>query len=239
MNLGKLIRNATRKFRKSAFASALAWMLACAPQAVQAQTRSQAQKPKPGSNAAAGSATSAARQGGEKSSGAGGPHEGIKVHGHWSIDIRNPDGTLVKHNEFENALQDDGKSFLARTLARSSPVGTWDVQLIAGAAIAAGCVNGQQLSQAVACVIGEAGSANASTNLTVGTGNLPLQPGQRRAVQTTVLTGTTQAVSTSGFTITGVLTTTTGFIFSQATLPTPITVSPGQIIQVTVTFSFS
>jgi len=26
------------------------------------------------------------------------------VHGHWTIDVREPDGTLVSHNEFENAL---------------------------------------------------------------------------------------------------------------------------------------
>ena len=31
-------------------------------------------------------------------------HEGIKVHGHWVIDVRNLDGKLVTHREFENAL---------------------------------------------------------------------------------------------------------------------------------------
>jgi hypothetical protein len=30
--------------------------------------------------------------------------EGIKVHGHWIIDIRNADGTLDKHLDFENGL---------------------------------------------------------------------------------------------------------------------------------------
>ena len=34
----------------------------------------------------------------------GAQKEGIKVHGHWTIDIRNPDGTLAQHHEFENAL---------------------------------------------------------------------------------------------------------------------------------------
>ncbi|HSP63214.1 MAG TPA: hypothetical protein VLQ90_09555, partial [Pyrinomonadaceae bacterium] len=38
----------------------------------------------------------------------GGQKEGIKVHGHWTIDVRNPDGTLVTHREFENDLQADG-----------------------------------------------------------------------------------------------------------------------------------
>ena len=33
-----------------------------------------------------------------------GDREGIKVHGHWTIEVRNPDGSLDKHIEFENAL---------------------------------------------------------------------------------------------------------------------------------------
>ncbi len=33
-----------------------------------------------------------------------GPHEGIAVHGHWTIEVRNPDGSLVRRVEFENSL---------------------------------------------------------------------------------------------------------------------------------------
>jgi len=31
-------------------------------------------------------------------------HQGITVHGHWIIDVRNPDGTLVEHRDFQNSL---------------------------------------------------------------------------------------------------------------------------------------
>jgi len=34
----------------------------------------------------------------------GGQHEGITVHGHWSIEVHNSDGSLVRHVEFENSL---------------------------------------------------------------------------------------------------------------------------------------
>jgi hypothetical protein len=34
----------------------------------------------------------------------GGPHEGITVHGHWVIEVKNPDGSLVRHLEFENSI---------------------------------------------------------------------------------------------------------------------------------------
>jgi hypothetical protein len=33
-----------------------------------------------------------------------GQHEGIKVHGHWVLEVRNPDGSVAKHVEFENNL---------------------------------------------------------------------------------------------------------------------------------------
>ena len=33
-----------------------------------------------------------------------GPHEGITVHGHWTIVVKNPDGTVAARQEFENAL---------------------------------------------------------------------------------------------------------------------------------------
>jgi len=59
----------------------------------------------------------------------GGPKEAIKIHGYWTIDVRNPDGTLVKHIEFENALTPHGASELARILARVSTPGLWEIRL--------------------------------------------------------------------------------------------------------------
>ena len=49
-----------------------------------------------------------------------GPSEGIKVHGHWEMEVRNPDGTLVTRREFENELHSFGKSKLASVLSTLS-----------------------------------------------------------------------------------------------------------------------
>ena len=49
--------------------------------------------------------------------GDGGTSEGIKVHGDWIIDIRDPDGTLVQHREFQNALTHSGGGKLSRILS--------------------------------------------------------------------------------------------------------------------------
>jgi hypothetical protein len=57
------------------------------------------------------------------------PGGGIKVHGHWTIDLRNPDGTLATHREFENSLAPLGPSVLASNLAHQTVTGTWNIQL--------------------------------------------------------------------------------------------------------------
>ena len=51
------------------------------------------------------------------------------MHGHWTIDVRNPDGTLVTHREFENALHGADDAALVvlrdeqRTLAARHAIG--------------------------------------------------------------------------------------------------------------------
>jgi hypothetical protein len=73
-------------------------------------------------------ATVAKTQLGEKPS--GGPQEGIKVHGHWLIEVRNADGTLASHTEFDNALQFAGKNLVASFLRHEqSKPGRWTVVL--------------------------------------------------------------------------------------------------------------
>ncbi len=58
-----------------------------------------------------------------------GAHEGIKVNGYWKIDVRNPDGTMDKHVEFENSLttndpfKDSGDYALSAILAGATMMG--------------------------------------------------------------------------------------------------------------------
>lgn len=61
-----------------------------------------------------------------------GQSEGIAVHGHWTIEVRNPDGTLTERREFENALNPDmGAQTLAKLLARQVTPGGWTITLAA------------------------------------------------------------------------------------------------------------
>lgn len=59
----------------------------------------------------------------------GGPHEGIKVHGRWTIEVTEPDGRFVSRTEFDNALLLDGRLSLAQFLARQSTPGLWEIRL--------------------------------------------------------------------------------------------------------------
>lgn len=59
-----------------------------------------------------------------------GTPEGIKVHGHWTIEVKNPDGKVVTHREFENSLvSPNGGQFLAGVLVGSITVGNWYIEL--------------------------------------------------------------------------------------------------------------
>lgn len=57
------------------------------------------------------------------------PQEGIKVHGNWTIEVTNPDGTLAERREFENALNSLGAKRMCQILARDYSTGGWNIEL--------------------------------------------------------------------------------------------------------------
>ena len=64
---------------------------------------------------------------------AAGPSEGIQVHGDWTIDIYNPDGSLDEHVEFSNALGPNGDAQLINLLAGGVTTGgLWEIELSPG-----------------------------------------------------------------------------------------------------------
>jgi len=59
-----------------------------------------------------------------------GPQEGIKVHGHWTITVRNADGSVAAHHEFENALAPEGAATLTDALTLTPlPPPSWIIVL--------------------------------------------------------------------------------------------------------------
>ena len=59
-----------------------------------------------------------------------GPAEGIKVHGHWTIELRNPDGGLDSRHELENELIPGmGTTLLAGLLGNVYDDTSWGINL--------------------------------------------------------------------------------------------------------------
>ncbi|HEY4358757.1 MAG TPA: hypothetical protein VGN16_23620 [Acidobacteriaceae bacterium] len=69
--------------------------------------------------------------------------EGIVVHGHWVIDVKNPDGRVVSHRDFENSLitgggTTSGDQILAALLSGTATAGGLSIAFISGPTTAAG-----------------------------------------------------------------------------------------------------
>lgn len=189
----------------------------------------------------------------EETQARGGPQEGIKVHGHWVIEVHNPDGSLVSRTEFENAIDPDfGKGHLAGLLQQRATAGHWAIRLggtRTGFIPPAACTGGSEGSD---CWIVQPGStppifsaptAGISTNLTVG-----LDSTNERIVfsgSVTVLAdGKIDFVNTWQGTCNsnvapGACTSVQGGPVTLFPLDPPLIVQQGRIIQVTVTISFS
>jgi len=165
-------------------------------------------------------------------------YEGIKVHGHWTIEVRNPDGKLVTHREFENALVNSGSSLLGQLIGRAASAGFWNVYIN-------GPCNG---SFGPTCVIGEPASGNSgidffnTLSVKVSSASLSLS-----GTATAHITGSISSVSTglsacpsSNAPSAPCSPTTEGYTdFTSATVSPAINVLAGQTIAVTVTISFS
>jgi hypothetical protein len=154
------------------------------------------------------------------------PGDGIKVHGHWTIELTNKDGTIAAHHEFENALLNQGARVLATLLHGNTPRGLWLLQI--------GNPNGSGPCgpNSTPCFLAEPGYAIPTPPLTV---ELMANGESVR------LSGTTTAdhdADVSLVTSTQVIGN-ASFVFSQRTLAAPIHVVSGQSITVSVVFSFS
>ena len=186
----------------------------------------------------------------------GTPQEGITVHGQWTIDVINPDGTSAGHYEFENALAYNGKSALVQLLGRQNSVGAWAIGLVPQGFVSwdtstspwsyGGYFGGS--ASAMPGLIGETGAYLTVSNdlqLEVDTSTNPSLR-LKGSLHTTkdVIIGQVETVlyklssalppqnasGTEGF---------TSQVFTQKNLDEPVALQAGQTVQVTVVISFS
>lgn len=167
---------------------------------------------------------------------ASGTPEGVTVHGHWTIDLIDKDGSLKIRHEFDNALDSRGGDFLAELLAGNTTIGQWKI-------IADESSGNSPCGDASAqpCWIVESGAAGVSDNLTVSSasGVVTLAGdfvATRDGVINRVATWLSQCSPTFAPSSCGNPTTNVAF---TGTFPSPINVNSGQQVQITVDISFS
>jgi hypothetical protein len=172
---------------------------------------------------------------------ANGKIEGIQVHGHWVLEIRNRDGSVAQRKEFENSLATgtgNGGALLATLLAGSASVGPWLVLFSNNGNAALGITESAALGCAFPC----------SSSLTVSSsaGQLVLQGATPLAAAPTTINSvsTIMSLCPSTISVQACIQLPTGvpgdYLLTSYTLPgTGVTVQAGQDIAVTVTISFS
>ena len=197
-------------------------------------------------------------------------HQGVKVHGHWVIDVKNPDGSLAQHRDFENSLEASAQGLLVGMMSGYLTPG--DYMIVMGAASGtSACTATYQLCGIVHNLntYPALGYCNvyyctgSSLNYTYNFGTSFAGPfsmvlsGSITANQTGTIGAVYSILSTCaniGFGSTNPSSIETSSpascvtqtspepwygTLTQATLASPVSVSSGQIVQVTVTITFS
>ena len=73
-----------------------------------------------------------------------GLNTGIKVHGHWVIEVKNPDGRVITHREFENKLEGlEGAQVIMNDISGAGEAGQWMIALPVPCSASGFCVLGQ------------------------------------------------------------------------------------------------
>lgn len=182
--------------------------------------------------------------------------EGIKIHGHWVIDVKNADGSIAEHREFENALvpMQGGSVLAGLLLGRISPQ-TFDVVLAGTGKTALLYLSGQSCPQVLASYQGDCSATLVAD--TLGGSSVVLRSSYAPAAALTITTVSTNIgtcpTTAGGATPVSPATcqaTTSGTIpgsggagvgiynFTAATIP-DLVVTAGQTVAVSVTISFA
>lgn len=179
---------------------------------------------------------------GAASSAAPGPSEGITVHGEWTIEVYDADGTLAESVEFSNALDSIGAEHLALLLSGQLVAGEWHVEIGNYAPGSHPCTDGAGSGDTCRATQVWDFQPNFFPTLVVDSsvaGQLTLD-GSVVVENDTSITAVETRLATCTVGTNDCLN--TGYApasFSGTLLDTPVPVSSGQTVQVEVVISFS
>lgn len=166
------------------------------------------------------------------------PGDAIQVHGHWIIDVRNPDGTLASHHDFQNALLPAGQQLLSYLVSNAASIVTWDIRLRTSSLDGTGPCEPAVDTDSSCYIVGPGSTLFPTPNLpnVFATGSFVRTP-----AGTLEISGNVTAASAQSIGYVESIAEPTGFgltPFSGRALATPIQVAVGQILYVKVIVSF-
>ncbi len=173
---------------------------------------------------------------------------GIGVRGHWTIEVRNPDGGLARREEFDNALENQG-SILVNLLTGYRHLASWQI-MITAPALARGA-----LSMIEPDATHPIGTVNVFDNATTSSSDTyslvvtRFDTSDVPSVPTVRLSGTAVAIESASFShVYSSLSLckdascpagqTTGGPLSKHVMPQPLPIVKGQQLLITVEFTF-
>lgn len=173
----------------------------------------------------------------------GAAQEGIKVHGDWTLTMRNPDGSVAARHEFKNALalHLGGDKILAQLLSGTAVTGQWTIALFTSPVSACNANNAP-------CQITETASPNSANSRdltrTVPTtgpdaGKLVLRGSVRIPADATISVVQTDLTSCGASVTPASCVSAFGVGFTQRSLTTGVPVAQDQLVEVKVVISFS
>jgi len=202
----------------------------------------------------------------------GGNHVGVEMHGHWVIDVKNQDGTVAEHRDFENTIQPNGAGTLVLMMAGYIVPSDYGIVLSSTGTAPCAPVNSNGGTCAIVRSLTSApgyflcnSNDTCATSLTSSyvlnggttSGNTFTLAGTVTAYQTGTITSVSAVIGVcpsayySGGTLTGYTTVSPATCNATANSPSggaipisaatisTVSVAANQIVQVTVTISFS
>lgn len=164
--------------------------------------------------------------------------QGIRVSGYWTVEVRNADGSVAKHVEFENALTGTGAKHLIRLLTGTETSGLLNINADGTACAPYSCAilppGSAKCAGLPRCWSTLTRSATDSAITLTGNITAPNDGTVTKVYTGIFLCEGTVAPSQCNAEVTNSFDTVTSY-----TLPTAVTVSAGQIVQFSVVLSFS
>jgi hypothetical protein len=170
--------------------------------------------------------------------------DGITVHGHWRIVVRDRRGRVVARRVFHNDLTANGAELLARVLSRTNSAGLWYVRLGGPSGVVCTTVG---VFRSFECNVVQAPTGGLSVSAPLATSNpdrgkifLSGQATANGAIPIDrVSTGIGLCPASTAPSACTSDPTTNGLDFTFRQLPAPVAVAAGQIVQFQVVLSFS